>query len=113
MKRNDVPPTHRLTATAPLLPSRLPMPHGICAALGGRDRGLGPGLWPGLGLWLVLRPGHSVQYSGLRDCLRSVWRADGMAGLYRGIVPNLLKAVPSISISYVVFEHSKRLLAQS
>ena len=31
-------------------------------------------------------------------------------GLYRGIVPNLLKAVPSISISYVVFENAKAAL---
>ena len=31
-------------------------------------------------------------------------------GLYRGIVPNLLKAVPSISISYVVFENTKAAL---
>lgn len=28
----------------------------------------------------------------------------GPRELYRGIVPNLLKAVPAISISYVVFE---------
>ena len=34
-------------------------------------------------------------------------RKDGLKGLYRGIVPNLLKAVPSISISYVVFENTK------
>eukprot|EP00964_Phaeocystis_antarctica_P106888 scaffold71682_cov63-Phaeocystis_antarctica.AAC.1 len=39
MKRKDVPPTHRLTATAPLLPRRLPMPHGTCAVRAAESSG--------------------------------------------------------------------------
>ena len=30
---------------------------------------------------------------------------------YRGLLPNMAKAVPSLSISYVVFENVKRLLS--
>jgi len=52
-------------------------------------------------------PGFSAQYDGLIGCLVDTVQKDGLKGLYRGIVPNLLKAVPSISISYVVFENMK------
>lgn len=52
-------------------------------------------------------PGYSSTYTGLLDCLQQTVRHEGVTGLYRGMVPNLLKAVPSISISYVVFENAK------
>ena len=52
-------------------------------------------------------PGFHPGYDGLVGCLVHTVRAEGVRGLYRGIVPNLLKAVPSISISYVVFENVK------
>jgi hypothetical protein len=42
--------------------------------------------------------------SGIMDCVRQIISRDGYFGLYRGIGPNMLKAVPSISISYAVFE---------
>lgn len=57
-------------------------------------------------------PGHPVAYSGLADCLLRVARADGLRGLYRGIVPNMMKAIPSVSVSYVVFENLKRRLVE-
>jgi solute carrier family 25 phosphate transporter 23/24/25/41 len=43
--------------------------------------------------------------------LRSILKTAGVRGLYRGIGPNFLKAVPAVSISYVVFEETKTLLA--
>ena len=52
-------------------------------------------------------PGYEPGYDGLAGCIRDTLRCEGLRGLYRGIVPNLLKAVPSISISYVVFENVK------
>ena len=55
-------------------------------------------------------PGFHTRYDSLVGCLTDTFRADGFKGLYRGIVPNLLKAVPSISISYVVFENVKAAL---
>lgn len=55
-------------------------------------------------------PGYSPGYDGLVGCLMQTVRDEGVRGLYRGIVPNLLKAVPSISISYVVFENVKAAL---
>ncbi|GAA6103366.1 calcium-binding mitochondrial carrier protein SCaMC-3b [Tachysurus ichikawai] len=35
---------------------------------------------------------------------------DGVPGLYRGIAPNFLKVIPAVSISYVVYEHMKKVL---
>ena len=53
-----------------------------------------------------------VRYTGVVDCARqTVAQGGGPLALFRGLGPNLLKAVPSISISYVVFENVKRLLA--
>uniref|UniRef100_A0A8C9RPZ5 Solute carrier family 25 member 23b n=1 Tax=Scleropages formosus TaxID=113540 RepID=A0A8C9RPZ5_SCLFO len=35
---------------------------------------------------------------------------EGVPGLYRGIAPNFLKVIPAVSISYVVYEHMKKVL---
>ena len=56
-------------------------------------------------------PGYPQRYNGLADCLRQTYsdrEGGGVRALYRGILPNMLKAVPAISISYVVFETSKK-----
>jgi solute carrier family 25 (mitochondrial phosphate transporter), member 23/24/25/41 len=55
--------------------------------------------------------GNPVLYSGTYDCLRTTVRQEGVRGLYRGIMANFLKAIPAISISYVVYEHSKQVLS--
>ncbi|KAK9535844.1 hypothetical protein VZT92_008199 [Zoarces viviparus] len=38
---------------------------------------------------------------------------EGVPGLYRGITPNFLKVIPAVSISYVVYEHMKKVLGMS
>ncbi|KAM6972518.1 mitochondrial adenyl nucleotide antiporter SLC25A23 [Aplochiton taeniatus] len=35
---------------------------------------------------------------------------EGVSGLYRGITPNFLKVIPAVSISYVVYEHMRKVL---
>lgn len=35
---------------------------------------------------------------------------EGVRGLYRGIVPNFMKVAPAVSISYVVYEYSRKAL---
>ncbi|KAJ7228593.1 mitochondrial carrier [Mycena pura] len=52
--------------------------------------------------------GHPQKYSGPWDVAGKVWERDGWRGFYRGLFPTLAKVVPSVSISYVVYEHSKR-----
>jgi len=54
-----------------------------------------------------------ARYSGLLDVLGRAWAADGFGGLFRGFGPNLLKALPSMSITYCVFEWTKASLLQA
>lgn len=43
-------------------------------------------------------------YRGIVAALASVARAEGAAGLYKGLVPNVLKAAPASGITFVVYE---------
>lgn len=54
--------------------------------------------------------GRPKRFDGILDCIRKTVRANGFKGLYKGIGPNFLKAVPAISISYLVYEKTSRYL---
>lgn len=56
---------------------------------------------------------HKPTYTGIVDVTRKTLRSEGVRGLFRGITPNLLKVAPSVSISYIVYENSKRLFGLS
>ena len=51
------------------------------------------------------------EYKGITDCFRTTLMNHGIRGFYKGIMPNFMKSVPAISISYLVFEKTKPLLA--
>lgn len=53
---------------------------------------------------------HPPTYSGWRDCLSRTVAGEGWRGLYKGLTPNLMKVVPSMSISYVVYESGKKVM---
>ncbi|KAF6762299.1 mitochondrial carrier [Ephemerocybe angulata] len=55
-------------------------------------------------------PGHPQHYTGIMDVAVKTWEAGGWRGFYRGLFPTLAKVVPAVSISYVVYEHTKRRL---
>lgn len=55
-------------------------------------------------------PGHPQRYTGVWDVTVKTWERDGWRGFYRGLFPTLAKVVPAVSISYVVYEHTKRRL---
>lgn len=55
-------------------------------------------------------PGHPQRYNGIMDVAVKTWEAGGWKGFYRGLFPTLAKVVPAVSISYVVYEHTKRRL---
>ncbi|THH14673.1 hypothetical protein EW146_g5689 [Bondarzewia mesenterica] len=55
-------------------------------------------------------PGHPQRYTGFRDVVWKTYERDGWRGFYRGLLPTLAKVVPAVSISYVVYEQSKRRL---
>ncbi|KAG6902232.1 hypothetical protein C0995_002864 [Termitomyces sp. Mi166 len=54
--------------------------------------------------------GHPQRYTGVVDVAVKTWERDGWRGFYRGLFPTLAKVVPAVSISYVVYEHTKRKL---
>lgn len=41
---------------------------------------------------------------------KQIVKQDGPSGLYRGLTPNFLKVLPAVSISYVVYEETRRAL---
>ncbi|GME23117.1 Calcium-binding mitochondrial carrier SAL1 [Neofusicoccum parvum] len=53
---------------------------------------------------------HPRTYTGIMDVTRQTIKGEGMRGLFKGLTPNLLKVVPAVSITYVVYEHSKKAL---
>ncbi|KAF8450601.1 mitochondrial carrier domain-containing protein [Boletus edulis BED1] len=55
-------------------------------------------------------PGHPQRYTGAWDVVQKTYQRDGWRGFYRGLFPTLAKVVPSVSITYLVYEHSKRRL---
>ena len=46
----------------------------------------------------------TVSYDSAFHCFRETVRAAGFRGLYRGLVPNMLKVLPATSISYTIFD---------
>lgn len=58
-------------------------------------------------------PAHPYTYTSAWDAARKTLRADGVRGFYKGLGPTLFKVVPSVSISYAVYEFSKRSLGIS
>jgi solute carrier family 25 phosphate transporter 23/24/25/41 len=54
--------------------------------------------------------GMGYQYSGIFDAVRSIVRTEGLRGMYKGIVPNLLKVAPSMASSWLSFEMTRDML---
>lgn len=48
--------------------------------------------------------GHAIRYKGMVDCFVRTVREEGSAALFKGIVPNYVKVIPSIAIAFVVYE---------
>lgn len=53
---------------------------------------------------------HPYVYTGIRDVFEKTIRNEGYRGLYKGLLPNLAKVIPAVSITYLVFENMKRFL---
>ncbi|XP_011026923.1 PREDICTED: mitochondrial adenine nucleotide transporter ADNT1 [Populus euphratica] len=52
----------------------------------------------------------SHEYSGMVDAFRKTVRHEGFGALYKGLVPNSVKVVPSIAIAFVTYEMVKDVL---
>ncbi|WJG35356.1 solute carrier family 25 member 42 [Fusarium oxysporum Fo47] len=56
--------------------------------------------------------GMGYQYKGITDAIRVIVTQEGIKGLYKGIVPNLLKVAPSMASSWLSFEMTRDFLRQ-
>ncbi|XP_077250193.1 calcium-dependent mitochondrial ATP-magnesium/phosphate carrier protein 3-like isoform X1 [Tasmannia lanceolata] len=56
------------------------------------------------------RSNTATAYKGMSDVFWKTIQHEGFLGLYKGIFPNLLKVVPSASITYLVYETMKKSL---
>ncbi|KAJ9173701.1 hypothetical protein P3X46_016811 [Hevea brasiliensis] len=52
----------------------------------------------------------SLEYTGMVDAFRKTVRHEGFGALYKGLVPNSVKVVPSIAIAFVTYELVKDVL---
>jgi solute carrier family 25, member 33/36 len=51
-----------------------------------------------------------IPYKGLFDCLKQIARHEGIAGLYGGLGPHLIRVVPNTAITFMTFELVSRYL---
>ncbi|CAL0308852.1 unnamed protein product [Lupinus luteus] len=51
-----------------------------------------------------------LEYTGMVDAFRKTVRYEGFGALYKGLVPNSVKVVPSIAIAFVTYEVVKDIL---
>jgi len=54
--------------------------------------------------------GMGYQYKSIGDAVRVIIAQEGIKGLYKGIVPNLLKVAPSMASSWLSFEMTRDFL---
>jgi len=54
---------------------------------------------------------HPYRYNGFKDVLTQTIQREGYPGLFKGLVPNLAKVCPAVSISYLMYENLKRFMS--
>ncbi|XP_076135028.1 mitochondrial adenyl nucleotide antiporter SLC25A24 [Alosa pseudoharengus] len=50
---------------------------------------------------------EGAEQVNMTKLVKKILEKDGMFGLYRGILPNFMKVIPAVSISYVVYEYMR------
>lgn len=55
--------------------------------------------------------GEKQKYKSMRDCFAKTWRAEGMAGFWKGIGPTLLRAMPVSAGTFATVEVTMRLIS--
>jgi hypothetical protein len=56
------------------------------------------------------KDGHGYKHRHTWDALRTIFRANGLRGWFRGISLNYIKAFPQVAISFTTFETVKKFL---
>ncbi|KAL8972208.1 MAG: hypothetical protein Q9183_000666 [Haloplaca sp. 2 TL-2023] len=50
-----------------------------------------------------------LKYTGLMQCFSTIWKEEGVASLYGGLTPHMLRVVPSAAIMFGMYEFVLRL----
>lgn len=50
---------------------------------------------------------YDVPEMRAREVVKGIWRAEGAAGFYKGLVPNLVRVVPSTMVTFVCYENMR------
>jgi solute carrier family 25 protein 33/36 len=53
------------------------------------------------------------KYTGLAQCFRLIAKEEGMAGLYGGLMPHMVRSIPSAIITLGVYEFVLRFIGTS
>ncbi|KAI1178207.1 mitochondrial carrier domain-containing protein [Nemania sp. FL0916] len=53
---------------------------------------------------------HPARYTGIWDVAQKTIKNEGLRGLYKGLMPNLLKVAPALSITWMVYEKAKKIM---
>lgn len=53
---------------------------------------------------------HPPTYTGIVDVFVKTYQNEGVRGMYKGLGMNLLKVAPALSITWVTYENSKRIM---
>lgn len=54
--------------------------------------------------------GMGYKYKSIGDAIRVILAQEGIRGLYKGLVPNLLKVAPSMAANWLSFEMTRDFL---
>ena len=54
---------------------------------------------------------RAVQYNSFVHAFRVTLKREGFTGLYKGLVPNLLRVMPQAAVTFLVYETVMRILA--
>lgn len=53
-----------------------------------------------------------MKYTGIVQCFMTIWKEEGIASLYGGLTPHMLRVVPSAAIMFGMYEVILRLLGE-
>ncbi|KAF2456678.1 mitochondrial folate carrier protein Flx1 [Lineolata rhizophorae] len=51
--------------------------------------------------------GAGQSYCSARDLVAQIWRKEGVVGFYKGLVPNVVRVLPSTCVTFLVYENTK------
>lgn len=54
--------------------------------------------------------GHPQKYKGFIDVAQQTLQKEGWRGLYKGLLPSIMKVGPAVGVSWIVYEDCKRRL---